>query len=261
MKDHLISHTGYKPFQCPHCKKFYRRKEILKNHIIIHSKESYFKNNPDKFQEMMNEVKQMKHIKHNFDDLETCNKKNDTNISCSSSISKEETKQNNISTVKSTQSTSCNNLENKGKKIEKKNIFVKNKKENVEKNLLYFNRANDECILNDKLFKTNYCHVWPNELNNLLYSTVDISIKEDNNPNIEQNNFNFEKKKFILKKAENEGDTIKPAKPNNLFLIFYDNNNADSKNKCENDECSNMTNLYLNEYEQKKNVYDFVNNF
>jgi hypothetical protein len=44
-----------------------------------------------------------------------------------------------------------------------------------------------------------------------------------------------------------------------MYLKLYDNQNTDIKNKYENDECSNMTNLYLNEYENKKNIYEFVN--
>ena len=66
----FISHTGFKPFQCPHCKKFYRRKEILKNHIIIHAKEPFFLNNKEKYNEMMEKVKEMKHINYNYDDLD-----------------------------------------------------------------------------------------------------------------------------------------------------------------------------------------------
>ena len=266
LKDHFISHTGYKPFQCPYCKKFYRRKEILKNHINIHSKELFFKENKEKFQEMVIKVKQMKHINHNFEDLNKSGRnrknKNDIIVSYSSSFSKEETKQNNISTFKSRKSSSSNNIEDKDKKLEKKIIFVKNnkiEKENYENNLLYYNEIKDEYILNDKLFKDECHNGWPNEINNLLFSTNDVSIKEDNK-SIEQNDFHFEKKKFNFRKDENEKDIYyKSIKTNSLYLIFFDNNNTDNKNKYENDEFSNMTNLYLNEYENKNDIYEFVN--
>ena len=263
LKDHLISHTGYKPFQCPHCKKFYRRKEILKNHIIIHSKENFFKNNQEKFQEMLNEVKLMKHIKYNFDELEKNSlSKNDLSLSLSSS--KEEQKQNNISTNLS----NSNHIEEKEKSIENQNFFLKinkkekeNEKEKFEKIVPNFNKVNDEFKLNDKLYKYDYCNAWPNEINNLLQSTIDISTKEENNNIFVPQEFNLEKKKIIFKKPEKENDICtKQLKTNNLYLIFY-GNNVENKNKYENDEYSNMTNLYLNDYEHRKDIDDFVNKF
>ena len=265
LKDHLISHTGYKPFQCPHCKKFYRRKEILKNHIIIHSKETFFKNNKEKFQEMMNEVKEMKHIKHNFDDLDTNNKnKKDSKIIFPSTFSKEKTKRNNITTFKNTFLSNHLNNQNqkKEKSVKKKKILEKskeNEKKFVEKKISNFYKINNEFLLKDKLFKEDCCNAWPNEINNILSSTVDFSIKEENNNNFESHDFNFEKE-LTYKKSENENVIYNPEKKTNkMNLIFYENN--ENCNKYEKDECSNMTNLYLNEYENKKYVDDFVNNF
>ena len=266
LKDHLISHTGYKPFQCPHCKKFYRRKEILKNHIIIHSKETFFKNNKEKFQEMMNEVKEMKHIKHNFDDLDSNNKsKNDVNtIKFSSTFSKDKIKRNNITTFKNTFLSNNPNNENQKKEqsVKNKKILEKSKekvKKIVGKNLSNFYRINDEFLLKDKLFEDECCNVWPNEVNNILSSTVDFSIKEENNNNFESHELNFEKE-LNFKKSENENIIYNPQiKTNKMCLIFYENN--ENYNKYEKDESSNMTNLYLNEYENKKYVDDFINNF
>ena len=267
LKDHLISHTGYKPFQCPHCKKYYRRKEILKNHIIIHSKETFFKNNQDKFQEMMNEVKQMKHIKHNLDDLDSiCKNNNDNSITLlsSSSFLKEEFKKNNINNI-STNISSNNTNDEKEKNIENNNCIEKNRNKNdaniLGKNFLNFNKINDDFLLNDKL---DCCNIWQNEINNILPSTVDISIKDENNIDIEKENFNIEKNKFVFPKCEKENDFCsKHIKSKSLYLNFY-GNNIESKNKYENDECSYMTqltNLYNIEYEPKKEIDDFVNKF
>ena len=263
LKDHLISHTGYKPYQCPHCKKFYRRKEILKNHIIIHSKETFFKNNKEKFQEMMNEVKEMKHIRHIFNDLDIdSKKKNDSNIIFSSTFSKDKIKKNNITTFKSTFLSSNPNNQNqkKEKSLKKKKNFEKNLeygKRVVDKNISNFYRINDEFLLKNKFFEEECCNVWPNEVNNILSSTVDFSIKEENNNNFESHDFNFEKE-LTFKKPENENIIYPQIKTNKINLIFYENNC--NYNKYEKDECSNMTNLYLNEYEHKKYVDDNVNN-
>ena len=263
LKDHLISHTGYKPFQCPHCKKYYRRKEILKNHIIIHSKETFFKNNQEKFQEMLNEVKQMKHIKYNLDDLDSISKSNSNNDNSitflsSSSLLKEEVKQNNIST-----NLSSNNLnDEKDKNIDNNNFIEKTKNDNLlGKHFLNFNKINNEFLLNDKLFK-HCCNIWPNEINNILSSTDDISIKDENNIDIEKENFNIAKN--VFEKCGKENDfCCKDIKSKSLYL-YFDGNNMVSKNKFENDECSYMThltNLYYSEYEQKKDIDDFVNKF
>jgi hypothetical protein len=43
----------------------------LKNHVIIHAKEPFFQDNKEKFQEMLNDVKKMKNIMHNFDNSDS----------------------------------------------------------------------------------------------------------------------------------------------------------------------------------------------
>ena len=142
-------------------------------------------------------------------------------------------------------------------------MFRKKSKENdkkdVGKNISNFYKINDEFLLKDKLFEEDCCNVWPNEVNNILSSTVDFSIKEENNNNFESHEFNFEKE-LNFKKSENENIIYTPRiKTNKMYLIFYKNN--DNYNKYDKDECSNMTNLYLSEYEHKKFVDDNVNNF
>jgi len=263
LKDHLISHTGYKPFQCPHCKKFYRRKEILKNHIIIHAKEPCFKNNQEKFNEMMNKVKEMKHIKHTFYDMDTNYKNNsDVNINFISSVSKDEGKQNfatfkikNINDIKNTKVINF-------KKDENKKIENNNETNLIEKT--YLNKMNDDFLIDDKLFKDDR-NVWPNELNNLLSSTDDMSIKEENNIHKDSEKIDFGYSNFNFQNDENQNNIcIKNIKPNlKLCINFYDDNIEDeSKDEGENeDSCSKMTNLYINEYDKEKEINDFVNNF
>ena len=263
LKDHLISHTGYKPLQCPHCKKFYRRKEILKNHIIIHAKEPCFKNNQEKFNEMMNKVKEMKHIKHTFYDMDTNYKNNsDVNINFISSVSKDEGKQNfatfkikNINDIKNTKVINF-------KKDENKKIENNNETNFIEKT--YLNKMNDDFLIDDKLFKDDR-NVWPNELNNLLSSTDDMSIKEENNIHKDSEKIDFGYSNFNFQNDENQNNIcIKNIKPNlKLCINFYDDNIEDeSKDEGENeDSCSKMTNLYINEYDKEKEINDFVNNF
>ena len=266
LTDHLISHTGFKPFQCPHCKKFYRRKEILKNHVNIHSKEEYFLDNKEKFQEMLNEVKQMKNFHLNFEDFNDKNsKKNDISISNSSLLSKEETNQNNQISSKTT--SSCSDIiEEKERLLENMNCFGKDKKkedeENFENNLSYFNKINNEYIFSDILYNDNFCYDWPNERNNNISNIMEsLIIKDKNNYNSQKNDFISEKKSIYIKKNESENDmNIKLTKVSNFNFSLYDNKNIDNKNKYENDECSNMTNLYINEYENKKDIYELVNN-
>ena len=245
LKDHLISHTGYKPFQCPHCKKFYRRKEILKNHIIIHSKEEFFKNNKEKYDEILNEVIKMKHIKHNLDELETINK-NNNDINSTSYNFKKEVGLNNFKTFYCF-SPSCNSKDEKI--INLKNIKSENNENGNFENLIDLNgKLSEDFLMNNKLFKDDCYNVWPNEINNLLSSTECISIKDEKIVN-EQNKFKFEKKNFDFQKSDNSLGNMN-IKSNNLYITFYDNN-LENNNKHENDECSNMTNLYYNEYERK----------
>ena len=42
--------------------------------MIIHAKEPFFQKNKDKFQEMLNDVKKMKNIMHNFDNTDSISK-------------------------------------------------------------------------------------------------------------------------------------------------------------------------------------------
>ena len=118
LKDHLISHTGFKPFQCPYCQKFYRRKEILKNHVIIHAKDPYFQNNQNKFNEMVDNVKKMKNIMHDFDSSDSFCKSNLNDLNLNYSISSNENSKQSLNSIKSTNSS--NNLFTSSKEEKKK---------------------------------------------------------------------------------------------------------------------------------------------
>lgn len=235
LKDHIISHTNFKPFQCPHCKKFYRRKEILKNHIVIHSKEDYFISNKDKFEEMQNEVMRMKYIKRNFDILNTDNKKKNSE---DSSSSKEEAKQNILST-----DNSYSGSNDEKEKIKEDNKFLENTIYFLGKTLFNFNSTNEEIIINNKLFKENFDKLRSYEINNLFPSRADDSIKDENYI-CKNKDFDIEKKIFIFQEQEKENElNVNNLSSKYLYKDFYDNYN-DNKNKYENDEFSNITNLF-----------------
>ena len=251
LKDHLISHTGFKPFQCPHCKKFYRRKEILKNHVIIHAKEPYFRNNKDKFQEILNNVKNMKNIIHHFDNSHSIlNNNSNENIFNCTILTNDELKIN------------LNNINIKENKLIKnnRNIFIQ-KKTKIEKendsevknkiNITSKIHLNNDFIINSEIFKDGCCMDWPNSLNSLnslnsfndiMSSTADLSLKEENN-NIENKEFSFEK---MPNMAEKENIFSLKENINNYNLY---SNKVGEQNFDENDDCcSKMTNLYAQEY-------------
>ena len=275
LKDHLISHTGFKPFQCPHCKKFYRRKEILKNHVIIHAKEPYFQNNKEKFQEMLNTVKKMKNILYNFDNSDSASKSSTSEGILNYSISTNEDIKSNLNCNKNDNAIKINNKMNSTKKesinINKnKKLFVQKElknelKENCENkiNLVDKTNLNNEFLVNFQLFKDDYTLDWPNlnDLNDMMPSTADISLKEDNNA-IENNLIKLENRNFSFRKVpdiiEKENVFSLKNKINDLNFYF---NNSDEKN-LDNDEnedcCSKMTNLYIQEYEEKKINNDYL---
>ena len=288
LKDHLISHTGFKPFQCPYCQKFYRRKEILKNHVIIHAKEPFFQKNKEKFQEMLNNVKKMKNIIHDFDSSDSICKSNsiDSNSNCSIS-SNEDIKQSlNSSKITNSSSTNNSNLSlSEEKKIDinkTKNIFLPKKvktekqthiiEKNEDKNKINliekFNTQN-EFIINNKLFKDDYYLEWPNSLNDIMSSTVDFSLKDENS-NIDNYLNNFENKDFSFQKmpnmAEKESNFSLNNNKNDFYLNKYNENNInnfenDKDNDIESEEddcCSKITNLYYQEYD-KKIFSEFLN--
>ena len=269
LKDHLISHTGFKPFQCPYCKKYYRRKEILKNHVIIHAKEPYFQNNQDKFQEMLNNVKEMKNILYNFDNSDISSKSSSSEGIFNCSISTNDEIKSNLIIHKNNNSEKLNN---KIKSIKKeannnnksKKIFVQKKikneiKENNENkiNLVEKTNLNNEFLINLRLFKDDYSLDWPNlnNLNDIMPSTDNLSLKEEYKVT-ENKLIEFENKNFTYNKVPDmEAKKIDFSLNNKINdLNFYFNNTIE-----ENEDCSSkMTNLYIQEYGEKKINNDYL---
>ena len=193
---------------------------------------------------MLENVKKMKNIAHNFkdSDLDYKSSKNEAIFSCSTN-SNEEMKPNFIFK---------NNIdinEKKEKHEDKKIFFMEKKDTNKE--------ANKPFLINIQLYKDEYCAEWPNNLNNFndrMSSTFDLSLKEENN---------FEKKEFYLNKIQDDGekeiDFCFKNKNNNINLYF---NNPDGKNNSFDDNnddcCSKMTNLYAQEFDDKKIINDIL---
>ena len=266
LKDHLISHTGFKPFQCPYCQKFYRRKEILKNHVIIHAKNPYFQNNQNKFNEMLDNVKKMKNIMHDFDSSDSFCKSNLNDLNLNYSISSNENSKQGLNPIKSTNSS--NNLFTSSKEEKKINMdfFPKNaeKKEKNKKKIYLIEKVNSKsnCIIND-ILKENYYSNWP--LNDIMSSTNDFSLKEESN-NIDKNLLNFEKNDISFQKmpemAEKEIGFSFKFKNNNFTLNTYnkDQDINNNENEIEYDDCRSKISDCFQEYDNKK-VANFLINF
>ncbi len=263
LKDHLISHTGFKPFQCPFCQKFYRRKEILKNHVIIHAKEPFFQNNQHKYNEMLDNVKKMKNIMHDIDSSESICKSNLTDSNLNYSISSNENSKQSLNSIKSTNNT--NNLLTSSKEENSKNEEKKEKNKTkiylIEKVEKVNSKRNYD--LND-IFKDNYYSSWP--LNDIMSSTIDFSLKEESN-NIDKNFLNFEKNDISFQKmpemAEKEIGFSLKSKNNdfNLNSRIKDQNINNNENEInEYDDCgSKMIDFYFQEYDNKRAVNYLIN--
>ena len=260
LKDHLISHTGNKPFQCPYCKKNYRRKEILKKHIMIHSRETFFLKNKEKFQEMINEVNRMKYRNNNYNknykNNDKCSNLDNFNFRFSSQIVEEDFQ---LNKLKSTNIESFSSLEEKGKNFEDENENIKIEKKNknncinfIEKNSLDKINAN---IFSDSTYFDNIHKIknLPNDLDNELSSKT-INFKGRINfidlQNCKNNN-NFNEKNIDFNKE----------KKNDFFLIDF-NENFDLFNnsliKENSKEDLNTNSLFFSFYEKNKNIEDLI---
>jgi len=256
LKDHLISHTGFKPFQCPYCQKFYRRKEILKNHVIIHAKDPYFQTNQQKFKEMLDSVKKMKNIMHEFDSSDSFYKSNSLDSNFNYSISSNEESKQSLNSLKSTNSSNNLSISSKEeKKDNKSHIFslkkIKNKRSEKKENKIYLI---EKVKVKNKILKDN-CPNLINNLNDIVSSAIDFSLKVDNNNhllNFENNDFSFQK---LPEMVEKEIDLTLKIKYNDLCIEEQNlNNNSDKEDNEDDDSCSKMTNLYIQDYNDKKIV-------
>jgi hypothetical protein len=217
--------------------------------MIIHSKEPCFKENEEKFNEMLEKVKEMKHIKYNFDDMAKNRKNNNhTNFTVTTFIPKKDAKAKSISFKTKTDLTEQEIINDKSSNI----IYI-------EKD--YLNEVKDDFLIDDKLFKED-CYSLPNELNNLLSSTDDFSIKEENNINFPKKN--IECMNFTIQNSKKEKDMfINHIKSDlNLFIKYNDNVVDENRDENENEEnedcCSKMTNLYVQDEYERKELNDFV---
>ena len=193
---------------------------------------------------MLENIKKMKNIVHNFKDSDLVYKstKNEAIFSCSTS-SNEEMKSNLIFK---------NNINFNGKeeKHEDKKIFFMEKKDTNKE-------SKKEFLINIQLYKDDYCIEWPNSLNNfndIMSSTADLSLKEENNFEIKDDFF-----QKIPDRGEKEIDFCFKNKNNNINLYF--NNPEDKKNNLGEDNedcCSKMTNLYAQEYDNKKIINEIL---
>ena len=217
--------------------------------MIIHSKEPCFKENEEKFNEMLEKVQERKHIKYNFEDMAKNRKNNNhTNFTVTTFIPKKEAKSKSVNFKTQTDFAEQEIINDKSNNI----IYV-------EKD--YLNEVKDDFLIDDKLFKED-CYNLPNELNNLLSSTDDFSIKEENNINFPKKN--IECMNFTIQKSKKEKDIfINHIKSDlNLCIKFNDNVEDENRDENENEEnedcCSKMTNLYVQDEYERKEINDFV---
>ena len=194
---------------------------------------------------MLENIKNMKNIVHDFKDSDLLykNNKNEAIFNCCSSPN-EEMKQNLLFDDK------IKDNEKRVKSEDKKIFFMEKKDINKD--------ANKEFLINIQLYKDDYGVEWPNSLSNfndMMSSTADLSLKEENN--FEKKEFSFQK---MPDKEEKEIDfSFKNNNNNNINIYFYNpddkNNNYDDNNE---DCCSKMTNLYAQEYDDKKIINDIL---
>ena len=231
--------------------------------MIIHAKEPYFLENKEKYQEMLNDVKKMKNNVHNIDKSNYIykNKTNESIFNCI--VSPNEGKNINLTNVINS-NKNINNQSKKNSIKKEKNFFIhkqiKFKKEenfNDKKKINSVNKINlnNDLIMNSQIFKDDYCIDWPNSLNSLndmMSSTADLSLKEENN-NLENKDFSYEK---IPEMAVNEINSSMKNKINN-FNFDYNKNERNAELDEKEDFCSKMTNLYVQEFEDKK-IMDYL---
>ena len=217
--------------------------------MIIHSKDPCFKDNEEKFNEMLEKVKDMKHIKYNFDDVAKNGKNNNhTNFTVTTFIPKKEEKTESFS-FKTKAELANHEIINDNSS----NITY------VEKD--YLNEIKDDFLIDDKFFKED-CYTFPNELNNLLSSTDDFSIKEENNINFPKKN--IECMNFTIQNFKKEKDMFINHLKSDLNLCIKYNDNIEDENRDENENeenedcCSKMTNLYVQDEYKRKELNDFV---
>jgi hypothetical protein len=268
-----------KPFQCPFCKKYYRRKEILKNHFTKHKNEEYFKNNLGRFKELLENINKMKNMNLNINNCsKSINKRfkekkkisvnnilnvtavgNETNLSnLSSSVSfNDDNKQSfctNKNIINNISATTNINVFNEAK--ENKNLNENKENKCVEKNnninLFRNNKINKDTFIYNTIFDNklvNYPEIsLPNAFifNSKEENDANEFIEEDEN--IESNGFSFQKMRCIPEKEIGISNEYKNE--NNIFSM-----EEKTEKDFENCDCyTKITNLYFQTYQHKINI-------
>jgi hypothetical protein len=268
-----------KPFQCPFCKKYYRRKEILKNHFTKHKNEEYFKNNLGRFKELLENINKMKNMNLNINNCsKSINKRfkekkkisvnnilnvtavgNETNLSnLSSSVSfNDDNKQSfctNKNIINNNSATTNINVFNEAK--ENKNLNENKENKCVEKNnninLFRNNKINKDTFIYNTIFDNklvNYPEIsLPNAFifNSKEENDANEFIEEDEN--IESNGFSFQKMRCIPEKEIGISNEYKNE--NNIFSM-----EEKTEKDFENCDCyTKITNLYFQTYQHKINI-------
>ena len=188
---------------------------------------------------MIDNIKKMKNITGNLEDCDNSTSK--SSLTCTTSTN-EEMKINSNCSI----NNNCININDQPKKNKKKLIFIQ-KNETKEKNE---NNKDQIDMKNDLLINFNFSwddkfKDWPNSLFEIMPRTLGLTLKHEN--------INFENEKFFFQRipdsTEKEIDFSLKNKGNFLFDYNFNEKNVDID---ENEDCSSrITNLYLQEYEDK----------
>ena len=194
----------------------------------------------------MDKVKEMKHINYNYDDLD-----------CGTKLKRK--------TAIFQTKTNLNK-----KKNNNKTFFILEKNNNRKNNEIeidffdkkYFNTIKN-FLIDNKFLEINYDNAWQKELNNILPSTDEFSIKEENHIKTDNEKMEIKSKNFIFENDEdvNLKDLSFKFINSNLNCLNFKNDNIEYDDKEENESedcCSKMTNLYKDVCDSKI-INDFLN--
>jgi hypothetical protein len=193
---------------------------------------------------MMDKVKEMKHINYNYDDLD-----------CGTKLKRK--------TAIFQTKTNLNKKRNNNK-----TFFILEKNNNRKNNEIdffdnkYFNTIKN-FLIDNRLIENNYDKTWQKELNNILPSTDEFSIKEENHIKSDNEKMEIKSKNFIFENDEdvNLKDLSFKFINSNLNCLNFKNDNIEYDDKEENESedcCSKMTNLYKDVCNSKI-INDFLN--
>ena len=242
----------------------------MKNHFDIHKKDEYFIKNKEAFEKMVQNINNMKNMVLNYDsDNNFIFKKDKTNnnkiINLNSTNSCTDINLSlPISSIEEQKQESCNNINDKNFKKDKKNNYI-SKDDN---NILNFDDSDDSLyfIKNNKEKEKNISNEIEKEIvdseDNLdikfpiypLDNKFNLVKKEDNN-NFNSNDMNIEDKYFSFQifREIPEKESISSNLKNNDINLFYlkEKENIDD----ENIDCySKITNQFFQSYQYQTQI-------